>query len=238
MLYGEKHGLLLQKIHKEKPHLIMMTGDMADNTEHAVSRLLDLCGRLCRHYPVYFSAGNHEQCLKKNRFAGLMAEMKALGVTVLDNEWCTVSRRGAYIKVYGLVTPMVYYKDPLGEYRKGIHFYREDAEKLLGAADPSCYKILLAHNPLYYPSYREWGADLTLSGHIHGGIIRLPGLGGVLSPDLTLFPKYDGGHFEEGGRHLIVSRGLGNHFLFRVNNPPELVVITLAAHNCRQRSFT
>ena len=91
-----------------------------------------------------------------------------------------------------------------------------------------CYNILLSHNPLYYPAYRDWGADLTLSGHIHGGIIRIPGLGGLLSPDLTLFPRYDGGHFTERGKHLIVSRGLGNHFLVRVMNPPEIGVITLA----------
>ena len=93
--------------------------------------------------------------------------------------------------------------------------------------DDTGYSILLAHNPLYYPAYRDWGADLTLSGHVHGGIIRIPGKGGLLSPDVTFFPKYDGGHFRENGKDLIVSRGLGNHFLVRVMNPPELLVVTL-----------
>lgn len=226
-LYGRHNELLIRKIKDINPHVIVMTGDMADGTEHAVSRMADLCGRLSRRYPVYFTAGNHEQCLKKNVYDGLLADLKALGVIVLDNEWRTISRRGSFVKLYGLVTPLVYYKDPLGEYEKGINFTKKDAEKALGKADPSCFNILLAHNPLYYPAYREWGADLTLSGHIHGGIIRIPGLGGLLSPDLTLFPKYDGGHFKEGQAHLVVSRGLGNHFLFRVHNPPELVILTL-----------
>lgn len=226
-LYGRHQELLLKKISEARPLLVMMTGDMADDTKGAVSRLLDLCRRLCSQYPVYFVVGNHEQCLRKELLDGLLAELRSLGAAVLDNEWRTVSYRGAFIKVYGLVTPMVYYKDPLGEYVRGIHFSREDAVKALGEADPSCFKILLAHNPLYYPSYREWGADLTLSGHIHGGIIRIPGIGGLLSPDLSLFPKYDGGHFREDGRHLVVSRGLGNHFLIRVHNPPELVILTL-----------
>lgn len=226
-LYGAHQELLLRQIKAARPQMIVMTGDMADDTDHAVPRLMDLCRSLCPHYPVYFVAGNHEQCLKGGLLQGLLAELKALGVTVLDNGWRTVSRRGDFIRVYGLVMPMVYYKDPLGEYERGIQFSEKDTEKLLGKAEPSCFRLLLAHNPLYFPAYRDWGADLTLSGHVHGGVIRLPGLGGLLSPDLSLFPKYDGGHFEEQGRQLVVSRGLGNHFLFRVHNPPELVMLTL-----------
>lgn len=150
-----------------------------------------------------------------------------MGIKVLYNSWETISRGGSYIKIYGLVTPMIYYKDRLREYKRGVSFTKTDAERFLGKTDASCYQILLAHNPLYFPSYRDWGADLTFSGHIHGGIIRIPGMGGLLSPDMTFFPKYDGGHFEEQGRHLVVSRGLGNHFLMRVMNPPELVAVTL-----------
>lgn len=226
--YGPENGRLIRGIHEIRPHSVMMTGDMADHTEHSVERLIGLCRRLCDEYPVYFIAGNHEQCLEKTVREGLGEELKKLGVTVLENRWCTISRGGSFVKLYGMVMPMVYYKDPLGEYKRGINFRAEDAERLLGKADGSCFKILMSHNPLYFPAYRDWGADLTLSGHIHGGVIRIPGLGGVFSPDVTLFPKYDGGLFCEQGRYLVVSRGLGNHFLIRVLNPPELAAVTLS----------
>ena len=220
---------LLQGIQRITPDMIVMTGDMADNSSQAIGRLTDLCRRLCRRYPIYYVVGNHEQCLKGNGQKELLKNLKGMGVMVLDNSWRTISRGGASIKIYGLATPMIYYKDRLREYKRGVSLSKKDVERFLGKADLSCFQILLAHNPLYYPSYRDWGADLTFSGHIHGGIIRIPGLGGLLSPDMTFFPKYDGGYFEEKGRHLVVSRGLGNHFLIRVMNPPELVAVTLGS---------
>lgn len=227
MVYGIHHKKLLKWIHRCRPDVIMMTGDMADETHHAIPRFLDLCRRLRKRYPIYYIAGNHEQRLKESKLAGLLAELKKLGVVVLENENCTITRGGASIKVYGLVTPVIYYKDPKVGYVWGIHFSEGDVEAALGKADPDMYNILLAHNPLYYPSYRKWGADLTLAGHMHGGVIRIPGLGGLLSPDMRLFPKYDVGRFKENGRHLIISSGLGNHILTRVFNPAELVVVTL-----------
>lgn len=71
--------------------------------------------------------------------------------------------------------------------------------------------MLLAHNPMFFSVYKEWGADLTFSGHLHGGYIRIPGIGGVISPQFQLFPKYDRGIFEEEGHTLCVSAGLGDH---------------------------
>lgn len=228
-VFGENNKFLINRIRQAKPHIIAMTGDMADDDRASLTGLTDLAARLVRHWPVYYVPGNHEQALPPARFRGLEKRLENLGVIVLKNNWLTISRRGSFIKLYGLTMAMKYYRDPLrADYVRGICFTAADVRKALGEADKGCYKILLSHNPLYYPAYRDWGADLTLSGHIHGGIIRIPGLGGLLSPDLTLFPKYDGGHFAEQGKHLIVSRGLGNHFLFRVMNPPEMGVITLA----------
>lgn len=87
---------------------------------------------------------------------------------------------------------------------------------------------MIAHNPEYFEAYAGWGADLTVSGHVHGGVMRLPFLGGVISPRLTLFPKYDGGMFERNGRFMVVSRGLGTHTLpIRIFNPGELIMIEL-----------
>ena len=86
----------------------------------------------------------------------------------------------------------------------------------------------LAHNPIYFDSYAWWGADLTVSGHLHGGIIRIPGIGGIITPQAKLFPRYDAGQFKKNGKNLVVSRGLGTHTVnIRIFNPAELSVIRL-----------
>ena len=101
--------------------------------------------------------------------------------------------------------------------------------EVLGEVKQEKYEILLAHNPDYFEEYAEWGADLVLSGHVHGGMMRLPILGGVISPAVKLFPKYDGGLFKEGKSTMILSRGLGMHTIpIRIFNPGELVFIKLS----------
>lgn len=227
-VYGRHNERLLQQIACAKPHCVVMTGDMAGHAISSRLGLIDLCRRLCAHHPVYYIPGNHEQCLEADVYAALRADLVNAGAAVLENRWCSISRHGSSIKLYGLVLPMRYYRSRLENAIKKVRFSDKAMEKLLGAADPSCFNLLLSHDPLHFPAYRDWGADLTLSGHIHGGIIQIPGLGGLLSPDVTLFPRYDCGHFEENKKHMIVSRGLGNHFLFRVCDPAELAIITLS----------
>lgn len=101
-------------------------------------------------------------------------------------------------------------------------------EDTLGRMDTNYYNILLAHNPAYFEDYAKLHPDLVLSGHVHGGLVRLPFLGGVISPALKLFPKYDGGKFVQGDSTMILSRGLGIHSVeFRMWNPAELVVIEI-----------
>ena len=100
--------------------------------------------------------------------------------------------------------------------------------KLLPTRHQDAYTILLAHNPDYFPVYAEWGADLVLSGHVHGGMVILPVLGGVVSPMVRLFPKYYRGMYECRNKKMILTGGLGGHTLkFRVNNKPEICVIHL-----------
>ena len=102
---------------------------------------------------------------------------------------------------------------------------------LLGNARKDNYVILLAHNPDFFSEYARWGADLTISGHVHGGIARVPFWGkGVISPSLRLFPEYDGGIFEQGGAKMLLSRGLGTHTIpVRLFNPGELWVVDFTA---------
>ena len=90
------------------------------------------------------------------------------------------------------------------------------------------FSLLIAHNPMDFPVYAAWGADLVVSGHLHGGCVRLPLLGGVVSPQLRLFPKYDRGEFALGKSRMVVGAGLGEHGIgIRLGNPRELPVIKL-----------
>ena len=99
---------------------------------------------------------------------------------------------------------------------------------LIGTPDAESFNLLLAHDPDFFPSYDAWGAELTLSGHVHGGILRIPGIGGVIAPSLELFPKYDGGYFQGKQGAMVISRGIGVHTLpVRFFNPGEVVVIRL-----------
>ena len=108
-------------------------------------------------------------------------------------------------------------------------------EQFFGVPCKERYQLLIAHNPIYFENYKKWGADLTVSGHVHGGIIRLPYIGGVISPALTLFPKYDGGLYEIEDSKMILSKGLSTHSIrVRFNNPGELVVIRMFADKNKQ----
>ena len=101
-------------------------------------------------------------------------------------------------------------------------------EEILGSNDGSHYEILLAHNPDYFKQYAFYGADLTLAGHVHGGIVRMPFMGGIASPAVRFFPKYNGGLYRQGKANMIVSCGLGTHTLpMRIFNPAELAVIRI-----------
>ena len=184
---------------------------------------------LSKDYPVYYGNGNHEHRLKLypktygdmgQRYAAALDEM---GIRPLVNSHVELPEFG--IAVYGAEIDRFFYKrfrvqEMQVDYLSGI----------LGQASQGMYAVLLAHNPDYFPQYAAWGADLTLSGHVHGGIARVPFWGkGVIAPTLRPFPKYDGGVFEENGAVMILSRGLGTHTIpIRVFNPGELWVVEFA----------
>ena len=127
------------------------------------------------------------------------------------------------IAIHGLSIDRKFYKR-----FKTLHMDNDYISDLIGEPVDGIFNILLAHNPDYYPEYDNWGADLVLAGHVHGGLMRLPILGGVVSPAIRMFPKYDGGLFEGKNGKMILSRGLGTHTLpIRIFNPGELIVVEL-----------
>lgn len=100
----------------------------------------------------------------------------------------------------------------------------------LSACKKGWFHILIAHNPDYFEEYAKWGADLTVSGHVHGGMLILPKLGGLLSPMIKIFPKYYKGIYQKNEQFMLVSSGLGNHTIkIRLNNRPDIAVLHLSS---------
>lgn len=227
--FGEKNEKLKKAIEETNPDLIVVAGDMvtADKEKTDLTVPLELMRSLSRKYPVYYANGNHEYRMKVytndygNKYKEYEQKLSEYGVKLLQNE--RIYLPDSNMEICGLEIERNYYRRfhqrPMGE---------TYVEGLLGKSRRDCFELLIAHNPDYFDNYAKWGADLTVSGHVHGGIMRLPVLGGVISPMLRLFPKYDGGLFEKDGRQMILSRGLGMHTIpVRIFNPGELVVIHL-----------
>ncbi|MGN0306705.1 MAG: metallophosphoesterase [Lachnospiraceae bacterium] len=226
--YGRGNEKLLERIRYLQPEAIFMAGDMLTaKAGCAYDNTIDLINSLSADYPVYFSMGNHESrlCNRREAYGDLWdifeEKLTEAGVVLLRNQQQKTKEN---IQISGLEIDRRFYS-----HFKLELMSQEYLNQTLGKADRSRYQILLAHNPDYFDRYAAWGADLVLAGHVHGGIMRLPLLGGVISPALKLFPRYDGGMFRQGESVMILSRGLGMHTLpVRIFNPGELVLITLS----------
>lgn len=233
-VYGENNADLLSAIDRVNPDYVFCAGDMMiARPEKDDSIATDFMGRTAEKYPVYYSLGNHEYRLKLypdeygDRYEKYRTALKNAGISFLDNSSLNLSSEkygDENIRVTGLSIDRKYYQ----RFKK-IPMDTAYLYDTVGKPEPGKFQILLAHDPEYYDSYDAWGADLVLSGHVHGGVMRLPFLGGVVSPRLRLFPKYDGGEFQGKNGKMILSRGLGSHTIpVRIFNPAELVVMHLA----------
>lgn len=232
----EKQRDLLAALKREQTEAVLLAGDMV--TEHSrfgryrisfheAEQFLRL---LSAHWPVYYENGNHEQRWKQNEtehsshYGDYRRCLQEDGVCFLENASSELPLRGQRgIRVTGLELPRRFF-------HKGKLAKLDSAAitGLVGPADPDSFQILLAHSPQFFKAYMDWGADLVLSGHFHGGMVRLPVLGGVISTYYRLFPKYDHGVFRCGNQRMIVSSGLGMHTIpLRINNPEELVIVEL-----------
>lgn len=228
--FGKNNEDLLKRIRSEQPDYIMIAGDMLVGHKKAdYYETLDFLGTLSKEYEIYYVNGNHEQRLaegeetKDTIYKEYHDILAANGIHFVHNQTVKIKRKDAVIQVTGLEIASEYYKK-----LKRPKMTNEYIKKCIGKCDPKTYTILLAHNPMYFDYYAKWGADLVLSGHIHGGVMRLPYLGGVISPQYIFFPRYDSGRFEQDSSTMLLSRGLGVHTLkIRIFNRPEMMVFTL-----------
>lgn len=226
--YGKNNKKLTERIESISPDAILVAGDMLTATKgQPFDNALALMEQLAGRYPVYYGMGNHEYRLQLypdqygDMYDRYLAGLKKAGIEPLINQnTCLPSLQ---VAVCGVQIDREYYQR--------FHTNPMNADyltKILGEAREDVCQILIAHNPQYFREYAAWGADVVVSGHVHGGIMRLPVLGGVLSPNMTFFPKYDGGRFDLGRSAMILSRGLGTHTIpLRIFNPGELVVLKL-----------
>lgn len=222
-MHGEKNERLLRMIRKISPDYICIAGDMTLKNGYYTDAMLALLRKLRRDFPVFYAPGNHE--IRMPDYEEYKTDLEHMQVRYLENQCIAI---GGNVLIYGLDLPEYWYHKCWQKRQMN----QEIMQEMLGNCRKDCFSILLAHNPEYFPDYAEWGADLTLSGHVHGGVVRLPRLGGVISPSLKLFPKYDAGLFEEKGHQMVVSRGLGlHHIKLRYFNRPEVSVINLS---CQQ----
>lgn len=222
--FGYENERLIERINQIQPDIIVMTGDMLTNTREVSTNgdvLIKLVESLNQQYPIYYVTGEHEEGLyyedrNKYQIDGTKEDyeekLSQLGVTVLNDEQVTITRQDATINVYGL-------KEHLsGDIQ---------IDKRLGQSNEEEVTILLSHRPTYFDDYTKWGADLIFCGDTHGGMIRLPVIGGILSAE-GFFPEYDGGLFRKENSVMVVSRGLGNNPIpLRINNRPEIVEVIL-----------
>lgn len=229
--YGVDNARLADAILSQEPDAVLVAGDLLiGRPGESFLPALSLLRRLRKNgIPVYYGNGNHEYRMRLHpeiygsMYAEYTKELKDCGVILLENEKVTFEARGLQAEIYGFELDECYYQ----KFCRAV-FREEELTQIFGKPDEEQYNILLAHNPVYFHAYARWGADLTVSGHLHGGIIRIPGIGGVITPQARLFPRYDAGHFRWEGKDLVVSRGLGTHTVnLRVFNPPELSVIRL-----------
>ena len=225
-MYGEENERLLESIRNQHPDLILIGGDMLvrkdgnsyDKTVHFLAKLPGIC-------PVYCANGNHEQKLKElpDKYEQSYEEYKkaltASGIHMLENASETVKLDEVPVKLSGAYARFGKKELSLKEITDRIGEHGDD------------YQILLAHHPGYMKEYLAYGADLILGGHYHGCVVQLPGIGGVISTNFTLFPKYSGGIYQEGEQTAVVSRGLGTHSVpLRLWNWPELIVLELSGN--------
>ena len=219
--FGEDGMGLVEKVKELEPEIIALTGDFVTD-EGDLAAVKKLAGRLTELCPVYFVSGNHEFG------SGLAVKVRNIleraGVKYLSNEYLTISRGEDEILLGGVEDPLAY-ADMLSP--------DELAQKMNDAA-PDAFKILLGHRNYWMTEYPELPVDLIFCGHAHGGLIRIPGVGGLIGTDRRLFPDFDAGEYNNGRYTLIVSRGLGNSVpIPRVFNRPEIVCVELSSAYAR-----
>ncbi|MBE6784475.1 MAG: metallophosphoesterase [Ruminococcaceae bacterium] len=219
--FGYENKNLINALEKAEPDIIVLTGDMVDISRPDIDVTLKFAEKASQIAPTYFVTGNHD--VKVVGREKLLAGLSEKGVTVLRNEKVVIEKNGEKITLIGIDDPK--FLDDFMPYDDKTNTEKA-IESLIGEDDG--FTVLLAHRAEMIDVFAKTDVDLVLTGHAHGGQIRLPSKGGILSPGQGWWPEYTSGLYKEKNTQMIVSRGLGNStFPFRINNKPEIVVAEL-----------
>lgn len=218
--FGKDNRYLISVIEKERPDIIAITGDLVDSSKTDIEAANRLVQELVRIAPCYYVTGNHEAWIG-SRYRELEKKLLDAGVVIFHGNFVNLGNNNETIQLAGLDD---------SDFRNGdLNVQGKMPEAALEEMElTEDYCILLAHRPENFSTYVSADIDLVLSGHAHGGQVRLPFIGGVAAPGQGLFPKYDAGEYSENNTTMIVSRGIGNSVVpVRINNRPEVVIVTL-----------
>ncbi|GAB6550771.1 metallophosphoesterase [Bacillus mobilis] len=219
--FGDNQDVLIQKIKSIDPDIIAITGDLIDSKSYNAEVSMQLIREIVKKYPVYFVTGNHEQW--SGKYNRLEKELKKYDVNVLRNEHVGIRKGEQEINLLGIDDP----EFVTGNRDEG-NIIIDEIKKAKIEMQPDTYNVLLSHRPEFLTEYAKEKVDLVLSGHAHGGQVRLPFIGGLVAPNQGIFPTYTAGLYEKQNTSMVVSRGLGNSIIpQRIFNRPELVVVQL-----------
>ncbi|MCR5666992.1 MAG: metallophosphoesterase [Eubacterium sp.] len=226
-VFGHDNQALYEAIRSIEPDAILLTGDMitAKKTKqyNAVYRFLVSLTEIA---PVYYELGNHEQRVMEEEskyyeaFSKYLEQIQNSEITVLDNEYAKINDE---VEVIGLTVPNECFEKHM-DYDLEDSFFDEKFPEF----EEEGFTIMMAHSPKFMETYLKWPPDLVLSGHNHGGLVRIPGGPSIISPEFKFFPQYDGGHYQKDDKNIIVSKGLGTHtFHIRIFNRAELLAVSI-----------
>lgn len=225
--FGKDNKRLLEKIKEQSPDVIFADGDFIsrDATDEDVEKMLKLLCDFQKIAPVYFAPGNHEDNYPKKEI--FYEKIRELGIDVLNDTYIDTEIRGQTFRIGGTLGHAFYFGRTKDEFENSSEY--KFLKEFENTENP---KICLAHMPdtfIFGYEAELGGIDLVLSGHTHGGLIRLPFVGGVYAPMQSFFPEYDKGYFKLGEKmQMIICAGLASYdYLPRINNLPEICVIDI-----------
>lgn len=221
-VFGKDNQGLISKVKEQNPDFIALSGDMISRNSKDYSVIKDVLTRLSKIAPTYYVPGNHELDHISRTNIDYESIINPTGAIFLDNNHIKFEKNGESFLIGGL-SDYPYYEEDEPDFDTSQRYFWERFNEV----SKDIYSILLHHQPEYIPNYlAESNVDLVLCGHTHGGLVRIPFVGGLIAPNQGFFPKYDKGEYEFNGTKMIISTGLaGSHHYPRINNPSEICVI-------------
>lgn len=215
--FGKDQRILMKKIEKEKPDIIVVTGDLVDRRKWGTKNAMSFIDQAMEIAPVYYVSGNHE--VWSGKYSIVRNKLLEKGVYVLDDDTVEIKNKNSHIFISGIIDT---------GYEDRENYVADILSKVSKDIDDNTFSILLSHRPEHIKDYSEAGFDLVFSGHAHGGQIRFPFIGGVYAPHQGFMPKYTSGMYQMKNTFMVVSRGLGNSVIpIRFMNRPEITVTEL-----------